>query len=917
MVDTDWEVIGVGPSGSGGSNDDWEVVGTGPTRDTSPQNSMQKLGSALLQVVDIPTFGFAEEIGAGGNALIDALFGSSNFSDIGNRYEQYLNPAREERQQFREENPYLSFGLSLPGAFLLPMGAAGQTKSALQAAKAAAAMGAAQGGLQGFGEGEGFKDRAERAAIGVGLGGAIGGGISGLGSGVQRAWQNLPFRKAAQESMVGKQLKEFAGNEGIENLSNALKGGGISQFGQKTFAELAQTPGAAALESQVKKIPSDDGGNLINALLEGRQAQREQALADLVPDFMNSSAVDRGALVRALGEPIINTKMGVAQKLFEDLPRNESVHIGGLPEQIKSSLSKVMTERVQELPRDVAKQLDDFVNLPTSISINKAQKLLQEIPEVADNNNLRGEVRAVLTDAAKGIKEALGVESAFGNQAATEFLDKQQYYREVAQKYKGAVGQNIAGKGAYGAYQTLEENILRPVINQPSRAKEYATAFGKNQDMMTQARGALLDDMAMKDKSTWAKYFEKKEPVFKELFGEDYGAVRSVIDDLVSEQSVGKLATAASKGQSATAQFQTVAKAMVDNGPKLIRLLARGGFATGSAAGIGGAALGLGLPGTIATVGGAYALNKLAQKAEANMRGLLLEAIRDPSFAYQLVQKATPENIKTSLTSLISKATIPSAGSGLASALLDGRLENGDSQSFLGGFANGSLTHQSPNPESQSPSLVSALSGVRSHQNTSNTLSEAFGGTGSNPKLQEQSQPKEQSSYNNYRPQSDTTQGESSDMYNPVKWQGKEVPFESLVDAVGGWETRGLKGDKADNAVSPKGAAGFMQVMPATAKEVLVKLGEDPDSWNPKNREMSRRVGSFYLNELLDQFDGNIELALAAYNAGPGRVEQWIKRFGSRNWETIARNLKSAGSYDETVKYVPGVAKRLNQVIEV
>ena len=93
------------------------------------------------------------------------------------------------------------------------------------------------------------------------------------------------------------------------------------------------------------------------------------------------------------------------------------------------------------------------------------------------------------------------------------------------------------------------------------------------------------------------------------------------------------------------------------------------------------------------------------------------------------------------------------------------------------------------------------------------------------------------------------------------------------------------------NAESSAGAVGLMQLMPATARSLGVKNAKDP--------KQNIAGGTKYLASLLKQFDGNIPLALSAYNAGAGTV----KKYGNK-----------IPPYKETQNYVKNIMATYNSI---
>lgn len=117
----------------------------------------------------------------------------------------------------------------------------------------------------------------------------------------------------------------------------------------------------------------------------------------------------------------------------------------------------------------------------------------------------------------------------------------------------------------------------------------------------------------------------------------------------------------------------------------------------------------------------------------------------------------------------------------------------------------------------------------------------------------------------------------------------------------------------AADAVSPKGALGVRQLTPDTAKAAANRLGikyepERLTSKAPADVAYNRRLSDEQLRWLSQRYDGNIALVAAAYNAGPGNVDAWLRRFGDpRRGRVSADEWVASIPFRETRDYVSRV----------
>jgi len=106
------------------------------------------------------------------------------------------------------------------------------------------------------------------------------------------------------------------------------------------------------------------------------------------------------------------------------------------------------------------------------------------------------------------------------------------------------------------------------------------------------------------------------------------------------------------------------------------------------------------------------------------------------------------------------------------------------------------------------------------------------------------------------------------------------------------------------DVVSPAGAIGLMQIMPKTGKLISKSIGiQDFDEELLNIPEINIQLGSWYLNQLMIKFNGQIPFTIASYNAGPGAVDRWLKRNKGLDLDLFIEEIP----YKETRNYVKRV----------
>ncbi|PXG77732.1 Lytic transglycosylase, catalytic [Klebsiella pneumoniae] len=233
-----------------------------------------------------------------------------------------------------------------------------------------------------------------------------------------------------------------------------------------------------------------------------------------------------------------------------------------------------------------------------------------------------------------------------------------------------------------------------------------------------------------------------------------------------------------------------------------------------------------------------------------------------------------------------------------------GRHEIGQVRQFEAGMQEGTLralSQQALSPGMFAPALMNARNSII-----------AYG------KAHGQSDEEIESNFIQWREQAANRASEA--WYTPTYQQmmgpeGKievtDTPSESQLFSAMIWQESGGNQYGKDGAplVSPKGAVGVAQVMEDTGPEAarLAGVPWDRDKWLNDPR-YNAKLGQAYFGAQMKRYDNNPVLAVAAYNAGPGSVDSWIKQFGDPRTGAVSNEQFAAAiPYDETRNYVAKV----------
>jgi hypothetical protein len=846
---------------------------------------------------------------SGVNAAIDTAISDKSFSDA---YADRLTQARGLEKNFDQASPVTSIALDVAGMTRLPfISKIGQGATVAQRAVQAGKEGAALGALYGFGGGEGgFTDRAKEAGITGAVGGAAGlvatPLIEGAGAltrstldylaekGItpQRAQQAMAYLNASERGAIGEGAASGAG-------------GATSFTPEELFVarQLKNTPTARisdAADEMTKAAEMNSPLFLPEALQSPKVNRNARFIANYEPsmEFSQTAIRDRAdeAVTRAVNA--LDT-VSPSQDIFENASK-----MAGAADDIITGAEKARQELVKPLygkAYELAPEIKSPVLTELLEKDKTIQKAINSVKQTANNVDLPDTSTELLVKARHEVGNMIESAKAQGlGRKVRDLTDTYNRLNGVLRKENPALA---AADDAYSAaskeIEALNDTFLSSlrnvsddkitkvgqVFNLPAKRIEdlrnLFTEKGKLNEWQAGIRAHLqntvegtLDGRNFTNKITGNAIQREK---LKAALGPSYEKVLKSFDleDLMFQgkntYNTGSSSyTNFEEANSASKLGQAVQGALKD--PK--------GFLSSTVQSIFGPGMSDDLAQGVAKIyfdpnTGRGAINKIAPLLDdyARNKSAVEAATKAAEFG---VTRGSPGT----LNSIFRPQQQAQRQQGPQSQILTPRSAEAD-LSAAGNQGTIKATPTTYQPQSFGffpPSSISIQDSYADNPKPS-VIDQALSNIGDEMKLQKTAM----------------STGE----------QGFELP-EALIKSVITQESSGNK-----KAVSKAGAQGLMQLMPATGREWHKKLGiEEP--YDPFNPEQNRVIGTAYLKYLVDMYDGDLELALTAYNQGFGRVNKLLAKNRADSLDGIIDDLGPDGK-----KYAKMILKRMSKYEQV
>lgn len=654
-------------------------------------------------------------------------------------------------------------------------------------------------------------------------------------------------------------------------------------------AELIGDTGLSRATDAVENLYSNAG---FKDLAENRAAIRAgEAIGDFDPSVNQITRSQQ--LAEGIGESA-EAVSDVAKASWNALDKKALIdtRLGGLDDALNASIKEITIEGAQPLSKEASGLLARFRNIQNATdegitNFEALQNLRSRVLETvrATSKGLTPEDRETFAFA-KGLEEhirkIIDVNADSGRLSA-DFVDNWKQARELTKfeyetfgKTKGLKDLAIKGVTPEG------DKLIRNALSTPESTKAFIEA-GKagGVDVKPIIKQTLQAELESLPQSKWADAIAKRKQQWDLVTTKkEREALQTVLDDIAKQVDFNKAATTSGSATNprGNVQKQLMAEkgiARLGSGSELSAIAQ--GAGTLGAAGVGasyGSDLGervLGTPGYI--LGGATGgllgavlgkgFKNITEEASTTFDNLLVQALKDPKKAQEMLKAAEPSNFSQNLKKVLKEAAISSGAKTIGGAFTDSASKVIAPKITAGG----DMPKQKEDKSSASiPSPIPDPIVAK------------------NPKL--------------------------SRVANRLADAGLDL---SALDALDIAQIR-AESSGVVNIEGPKTrfgrAKGLMQLLDSTGKEWHKKLGLEGE-YDPFNAEQNVTIGRAYRRFLEDRYDGDVRLALAAYNWGLGNLDRALARTKSGSFEEVVSKLPS-----ETRNYVAKIMGDITKMVE-